>query len=248
MTFPGASKEPPGRKGSPGGTLRAGRAGSGRECWPSGPRQRGLSVTGALHLRVMQRHVAQSLGGQRAEAAAALTAGTCRTCGIQHLERAGENLSLLTSFYFCIVTFSTVGYGDVTPKIWPSQLLVVVMICVALVVLPLQVSPAPRPARQARPHLSADAPAACRTTGVSADWRGPRPSVRVRAVAFLPWGDAGPQVPWAGSLRDLEQEGPTGSPGAGSQDPPACVAAAARTRWARPSCSPVTCRPGQAAT
>lgn len=31
------------------------------------------------------------------------------------------------------------GYGDVTPKIWPSQLLVVVMICVALVVLPLQV-------------------------------------------------------------------------------------------------------------
>ncbi|KAI2554583.1 KCNT1 isoform 21, partial [Pan troglodytes] len=53
------------------------------------------------------------------------------TCGIQHLERAGENLSLLTSFYFCIVTFSTVGYGDVTPKIWPSQLLVVIMICVA---------------------------------------------------------------------------------------------------------------------
>nr|XP_023422165.1 potassium channel subfamily T member 1 isoform X9 [Cavia porcellus] len=60
------------------------------------------------------------------------------TCGIQHLERAGENLDLLTSFYFCIVTFSTVGYGDVTPKIWPSQLLVVIMICVALVVLPLQ--------------------------------------------------------------------------------------------------------------
>lgn len=43
------------------------------------------------------------------------------------------------------------GYGDVTPKIWPSQLLVVVMICVALVVLPLQVNPAPRPARQERP-------------------------------------------------------------------------------------------------
>ncbi|XP_044848754.1 potassium channel subfamily T member 1 isoform X6 [Mauremys mutica] len=60
------------------------------------------------------------------------------TCGIQHLERAGDNLSLFKSFYFCIVTFSTVGYGDVTPKIWPSQLLVVIMICVALVVLPLQ--------------------------------------------------------------------------------------------------------------
>lgn len=213
----------------------------------AGPGSGGLSVTGALLLRVMQRHVAQSLGGQRAEAAAALTAGTCRTCGIQHLERAGENLSLLTSFYFCIVTFSTVGYGDVTPKIWPSQLLVVVMICVALVVLPLQVSPAPRPAQQAHPRLSADPPHRC-ATGGSANWRGPWPSVRVRAVAFSPWGDAGPQVPWAGSLRDLEQEGPTGSPGAGSQDPPACVAAAARTRWARPSCSPVTCCPGQAAT
>ncbi|KAL7839711.1 hypothetical protein SRHO_G00263690 [Serrasalmus rhombeus] len=59
-------------------------------------------------------------------------------CGIQHLERAGKNLSLFDSLYFCIVTFSTVGYGDVTPRIWPSQLLVVIMICVALVVLPLQ--------------------------------------------------------------------------------------------------------------
>lgn len=62
------------------------------------------------------------------------------TCGIQHLERAGRNrLSLFNALYFCIVTFSTVGFGDVTPQIWPSQLLVVVMICVALVVLPLQV-------------------------------------------------------------------------------------------------------------
>ncbi|XP_072421909.1 potassium channel subfamily T member 1 isoform X3 [Chiloscyllium punctatum] len=60
------------------------------------------------------------------------------TCGIQHLERAGGNLSLFKSLYFCIVTFSTVGYGDVTPRIWLSQLLVVIMICVALVVLPLQ--------------------------------------------------------------------------------------------------------------
>ncbi|XP_044030816.1 potassium channel subfamily T member 2 isoform X1 [Siniperca chuatsi] len=60
------------------------------------------------------------------------------TCGIQHLERAGKNLTLFNSFYFCIVTFSTVGFGDVTPRIWPSQLLVVIMICVALVVLPLQ--------------------------------------------------------------------------------------------------------------
>ncbi|KAL6489755.1 hypothetical protein MHYP_G00001000 [Metynnis hypsauchen] len=62
---------------------------------------------------------------------------TC-ICGIQHLERAGRNLSLFDSVYFCIVTFSTVGYGDVYPKIWPSKLLVVIMISVALVVLPVQ--------------------------------------------------------------------------------------------------------------
>ncbi|XP_034452181.1 potassium channel subfamily T member 1 isoform X9 [Hippoglossus hippoglossus] len=59
-------------------------------------------------------------------------------CGIEHLERAGKPLSIFYALYFCIVTFSTVGYGDVTPKIWPSQLLVVILICVALVVLPLQ--------------------------------------------------------------------------------------------------------------
>ncbi|XP_075473050.1 potassium channel subfamily T member 2 isoform X1 [Ascaphus truei] len=62
---------------------------------------------------------------------------TC-ICGIQHLERAGNYLTLFDSLYFCIVTFSTVGFGDVTPKIWPSKLLVVIMICVALVVLPIQ--------------------------------------------------------------------------------------------------------------
>ncbi|XP_060685698.1 potassium channel subfamily T member 2 isoform X4 [Hemiscyllium ocellatum] len=62
---------------------------------------------------------------------------TC-ICGIQHLERAGNNLTLFDSLYFCIVTFSTVGFGDVTPQIWPSKLLVVIMICVALVVLPIQ--------------------------------------------------------------------------------------------------------------
>lgn len=48
-------------------------------------------------------------------------------------------MTLFDSLYFCIVTFSTVGFGDVTPKIWPSKLLVVIMICVALVVLPIQV-------------------------------------------------------------------------------------------------------------
>ncbi|KAF3846243.1 hypothetical protein F7725_003321, partial [Dissostichus mawsoni] len=57
---------------------------------------------------------------------------TC-ICGIQHLERAGNNLTLFDSLYFCVVTFSTMS-----PQIWPSQLLVVIMIFVALIVLPIQ--------------------------------------------------------------------------------------------------------------
>ena len=39
-----------------------------------------------------------------------------------------------------MVTFSTVGYGDYVPDIWPSQLYMVVMIGVALIVLPTQVT------------------------------------------------------------------------------------------------------------
>lgn len=37
-----------------------------------------------------------------------------------------------------VVTFATVGYGDYKPECWPSQLYMVIMICVALIVLPTQ--------------------------------------------------------------------------------------------------------------
>jgi len=63
-------------------------------------------------------------------------------CGIQHFQRAGHrHLNLFQSTYYVVVTFSTVGYGDFVPDIWPSQLYMVIMICVALIVLPTQVSP-----------------------------------------------------------------------------------------------------------
>lgn len=62
-------------------------------------------------------------------------------CGIQHFQRAGHrHLNLFQAVYYVIVTFSTVGYGDFVPDIWPSQLFMVIMICVALIVLPTQVS------------------------------------------------------------------------------------------------------------
>ncbi|XP_047741157.1 potassium channel subfamily T member 2, partial [Hyalella azteca] len=60
-------------------------------------------------------------------------------CGIQHFQRAGHrDLNLFQAVYYVIVTFSTVGYGDYVPDIWPSQLFMVIMICVALIVLPTQ--------------------------------------------------------------------------------------------------------------
>uniref|UniRef100_A0A8C1U5L5 Potassium channel, subfamily T, member 2 n=1 Tax=Cyprinus carpio TaxID=7962 RepID=A0A8C1U5L5_CYPCA len=58
-------------------------------------------------------------------------------CGVEHLQRAGTKVTVFDSFY-CIVTFSTVGFGDVIPDIWASKLLVVILIFVALVVLPIQ--------------------------------------------------------------------------------------------------------------
>ncbi|CAG7820836.1 unnamed protein product, partial [Allacma fusca] len=60
-------------------------------------------------------------------------------CGVQHFQRAGHRrLNLFQSTYFVVVTFSTVGYGDFVPDIWPAQLFMVAMIGIALIVLPTQ--------------------------------------------------------------------------------------------------------------
>uniref|UniRef100_A0AC34RS35 Potassium channel domain-containing protein n=1 Tax=Panagrolaimus sp. JU765 TaxID=591449 RepID=A0AC34RS35_9BILA len=62
-------------------------------------------------------------------------------CGMEHLQRSGEKqMDLFTSFYFVMVTFSTVGYGDYHPDWWMSQLYVVILIGVALAILPSKVS------------------------------------------------------------------------------------------------------------
>jgi potassium channel subfamily T protein 1 len=62
-------------------------------------------------------------------------------CGVQQLQRGGyQHMDFFGALWFVIVTFSTVGYGDYTPDIWPSQLFMMIMIAAALVVVPTQVS------------------------------------------------------------------------------------------------------------
>jgi hypothetical protein len=57
------------------------------------------------------------------------------------LQRANlkNSLSLFDALYYIIITFSTVGYGDITPDTWPSKLFMSIMIVVALIVIPTQV-------------------------------------------------------------------------------------------------------------
>jgi hypothetical protein len=48
----------------------------------------------------------------------------------------GKTLTLMESFYFTIITMSTVGYGDITPKTFFGRWIVVFTIVIALVILP----------------------------------------------------------------------------------------------------------------
>jgi len=61
-------------------------------------------------------------------------------CGIQHIQRGSKDgqLTLFDANYFVIVTFSTVGYGDISPDTWLSQLFMMFMICVAFAFIPQQ--------------------------------------------------------------------------------------------------------------
>ncbi|XP_036357424.1 potassium channel subfamily T member 1 isoform X2 [Octopus sinensis] len=64
-------------------------------------------------------------------------------CGIQHIQRATtyeseQQLNLFQSFYFVIVTFTTVGYGDFSPDYWLGQLFMLAMIVIAFAFIPRQ--------------------------------------------------------------------------------------------------------------
>lgn len=61
-------------------------------------------------------------------------------CGIQHIQRSSfeKPLNMFESVYFVIITFSTVGYGDISPDIWLGQLFMFVMICIGFAFIPKQ--------------------------------------------------------------------------------------------------------------
>ncbi|KAJ3357026.1 hypothetical protein HDU91_005463 [Kappamyces sp. JEL0680] len=51
-------------------------------------------------------------------------------------EPTNSNLSLVDTFYFIVITFSTVGYGDITPHTVPGQFTIIILIFVALAIVP----------------------------------------------------------------------------------------------------------------
>ena len=60
-------------------------------------------------------------------------------CGINHLQRATKHWTIFDCLWFVVVTFSTVGYGDLTPRDRPTQTFVMFMIVISLVMLPFEV-------------------------------------------------------------------------------------------------------------
>ncbi|KAL8590820.1 hypothetical protein ACOMHN_064158 [Nucella lapillus] len=62
-------------------------------------------------------------------------------CGIQHIQRGSweRRLTFFEAVYFVIVTFSTVGYGDISPDIYLGQVFIMLMIIIAFALFPHQV-------------------------------------------------------------------------------------------------------------
>ncbi|XP_076465055.1 potassium channel subfamily T member 2-like [Babylonia areolata] len=62
-------------------------------------------------------------------------------CGIQHIQRGSwhKPLTIFEAVYFVIVTFSTVGYGDISPDIYLGQVFIMLMIIIAFALFPHQI-------------------------------------------------------------------------------------------------------------
>ena len=51
-----------------------------------------------------------------------------------------RELTWFESFYFTIVTITTVGYGDITPNLWYAKLVTICIILTAFIILPAQIT------------------------------------------------------------------------------------------------------------
>ncbi|XP_019852945.1 PREDICTED: potassium channel subfamily T member 2-like [Amphimedon queenslandica] len=60
-------------------------------------------------------------------------------CLIHHFERLGKKISLFDTYWFVVVTFSTVGYGDISPAHWTGKVIITIFIIAALMYLPPKV-------------------------------------------------------------------------------------------------------------
>eukprot|EP01135_Chromosphaera_perkinsii_P001935 Nk52_evm2s213 gene=Nk52_evmTU2s213 len=63
-------------------------------------------------------------------------------CGINYIETVSTerdgDLSMYEAFWFIVVTYSTVGYGDITPESWEGKFFVMFLIILILIILPSQ--------------------------------------------------------------------------------------------------------------
>ena len=60
-------------------------------------------------------------------------------CFIHHFEHLGDRINLFDSYWLIVISFSTVGYGDIYPTHWTGKLVITFFIGAALVFLPPKV-------------------------------------------------------------------------------------------------------------
>jgi hypothetical protein len=106
-------------------------------CWPA--REHFMHI-------VLRNHDASFLKGSRGFRTTVMSLATIIACFviscvclIHHFERLGKRTNIFDTYWFTIVTFSTVGYGDISPKHWTGKLIITLFIIAALLYLPVQV-------------------------------------------------------------------------------------------------------------
>ena len=61
-------------------------------------------------------------------------------CFIHHFDRIGDRINLFESYWLTVITFTTVGYGDVVPIHWSGKVIITLFLLVGILYIPPQVS------------------------------------------------------------------------------------------------------------